>query len=163
MPLDQIDAQAVLFASSTLDVARSPHQVEAALREQPAGWLAGLIEDAWRADVGLLQRLGLGDGRGRLPLREEAEVHPAIQLGDSLLVPLGWHSLSPDAIFPTAEIDLEAAALDDGAVCARIELRARLTAARARVADPALVEAVGQYMRELTARIGAHLLSHLAA
>jgi hypothetical protein len=44
LPLDPIDTQTVLFASATLDVARPPREVEATLREGPAGWLTGLIE-----------------------------------------------------------------------------------------------------------------------
>jgi hypothetical protein len=159
LPLDPIDTQTVLFASATLDVARPPREVEATLREGPAGWLTGLIEEAWQAEGGLLPQLS-PDGRGRFPLREEAEVHSAVQLGEGLLVPLGWHSLSPDAIFPSAEIDLEAT---QSATGTRIEPRARLTTSTTHAADPAMVQAAWQYVCELTARMGAHLLSHLAA
>ena len=162
MPLDPIDTQTVLFASATLDVARPPREVEATLREGPAGWLTGLIEEAWQAEGGLLPQLS-PDGRGRFPLREEAEVHSATQLGEGLLVPLGWHSLSTEAIFPSAEMDLEATPLVESATGTRLELRARLTTATARAADSALVEAAQQYVCELTARVSAHLLSHLVA
>ena len=152
----------MLFASSQLDVARSPRQVEAALREQPAGWLTVLFEEAGQADWELLQQLAPESSPRRFPRREEVKVRPAVQINSALLLPLDWRSSSPDAIFPAAELDLEAAPLE-GAIGTRIELRARLTAPGGREPDPALLEGAQQYVRELTARICAHLLSHLVA
>ena len=160
--IDHVKAPAVLFVSSQLDIPRLPSQIEAAFCQPPEGWLPGLIEEAGRADAELLRQLAPEAGRCRFPLGEEVRVRPAVRVDGALLLPLEWSGLSPEAIFPAAELDLEAAPLE-AAIGTRIELRARLTVVAARHADPALLAAAQEYAQRLLARIGAHLVSDAAA
>jgi hypothetical protein len=69
---------------------------------------------------------------------------------------------SSDAIFPAADVDLEATPLE-GAFGTRVEQRARFTVPAVRHGDPALRAAAQRYAQRLLARIGAHLVSYSAA
>ena len=161
-------APAVLFASAKLDLARSPSRVEVLMATSPAGWLPASVELAWQDDIAWLQEVApRAGGHWRFPLREEVEVHAATQLAHELLVPLGWLSESPDAIFPAAEVDLEVTPLE-GASGTRIELRARISAPAAwdgHSAQRAAAQraAAQRFSSRLMARIGVRLVGAVVA
>jgi hypothetical protein len=161
---DRVEGEMVVFASAKLDVARSPSRIEAVLAARPTGWLPASIELAWQDDIARLREVAPPhpDRRWRFPLREEVEVHAATQLGLGLLVPLDWHSRSPDAIFPAAEVDLEMTSLE-GASGTRIEVRARILAPAAHDRQSAHREGAERFARRLMARIGARLVGTVAA
>lgn len=130
----------------------------------PAGWLPASVELAWQDDIARLREVAPppADRRWRFPLREEVEVHAATQLDHELVVPLGWLSKSPEAIFPAAEVDLEVTPLE-GARGTRIELRARITAPAAGDRQSTQRAAAQRFASRLMTRIGTRLVGTLAA
>jgi hypothetical protein len=154
----------VTFARSIIDVTRPSAAVEAALGESPAAWVADLVDQVGRASADLLLSLGESASTHRFPVRDDVRVHRLILLRKDgpLLLPLSFGSSAPDAVFTSAEADLEAARR--GAGLTRVELSARFTPNAGLAGDRRVLRWMTQdYTRRLGARIADHLLGSAAA
>ena len=153
----------VTFARSVVDVPRRSAAVGAALGACPADWLADLVDQIGKASSDLLLGLGSAAAARRFPVREEVRVHSLILLhrNGPLLLPVSFVSSAPDALFVTAEADLEAARR--GADHTRIQLSARFSTNSALARDRRAARwMIQDYTRRLGVRIADHLLDSAA-
>jgi hypothetical protein len=146
--------QLVLFARSEIEIARPSTDVGVLLGDDPARWLAEAIEGAGLESVELLRSLGANDADHGFPLQAAVRTRKAIPLDGGIALAVDWTS----AIFPAAELELQALPL--GPTSTRIELSARLTVPSEpwQGPDQTLLEAAEDYTRRLAEQIGAQLL-----
>lgn len=112
-----------------------------ALQEGPANWMPGMYESA----TGKITALEAGSPFGRLARYARIQVAAAQIEEDEVVVPVTWHSLESEALFPTFEGRLRLYRVPDGT--SRLELDGHYSppgGALGRAADAAAMYGVAQ-------------------
>jgi hypothetical protein len=129
------------FISAHQNVIGEYDKLRDALLEGPANWMPGLYESA----TGKITELEAGTPFGRLARYARMKVASAQIEKDEIVVPLTWHSLEGNALFPTFEGRLRLYRIPDGSN--RLELDGHYVppgGVLGRAADAAAMYAVAQ-------------------
>jgi len=112
-----------MFVRYYLDLAVPFDQAEAALLEEPAEWVPGLLRDAEDRGQRLLAEVGFALETRRVEKEVEISVGSPYRIPSKTLLPMTWKATGAERMFPQLDADIEVAAL--GANRTQLSISAR--------------------------------------
>lgn len=112
-----------MFVRYYLDLAVRFDQAEAALLEEPADWVPGLLRDAEDRGQRLLAEVGFALETRRVEKEVEISVGSPYRIPSKTLLPMTWKATAAERLFPQLDADIEVAAL--GAKRTQLSISAR--------------------------------------
>ena len=94
-----------------LELAHPASAVEAALAQDPQGWLAQLVVRSNERGMQLSAHVGLKVGPRRVQHEVTLSVSEPHHLGDTTVIPISWRPAGKALMLPSLEGDLEVAAM----------------------------------------------------
>lgn len=112
-----------MFVRYYLDLAVPFDQAEAALLEEPAEWVPGLLRDAEDRGQRLLAEVGFALETRRVEKEVEISIGSPYRIPSKTLLPMTWKATGAERMFPQLDADIEVAAL--GANRTQLSISAR--------------------------------------
>ena len=153
-----------MFVRYFVELPIRDERVEAALSNDPRGWLPGLARDAHLRGDALLADVGFGEAI-RIEREVTIQLGPRIRSSSKTVFPLRWEAAVHPKLFPSLDADLEVAAL--GPERTQLSISARYDPpfrALGRALDRALLSRVAEAtVKDFMDRVAASVMDFASA